>query len=146
MSTPIHQLPATASGAPSASGPQDDPELLNVLKEMEQEVAAAQGPSHPSPGVQAAPYIPRAPHGPQAMPRQAIAADSSLWNSERAKNAAIAGVIALVLFYPSTLQAVYGKFPKFSSIFDNYDLLIRALLFAVVLYVLMWKLDARIVF
>lgn len=124
MSTPIAQLPN--NGAPAS--PLEDASVLNVIDEMER---ASRGPAPQAPM-----QPPPAFRMPVAPPQQA-----GLIDKDKAQLAAMAAVIALVIFYPASMHVIYSKLPKFESIFTSYDLLIRALLLAVVLYLLLWKLD-----
>lgn len=128
MSTPITQLSSTAA----ASAPIEDINVLSVIDEMQQ-IAAPQAPA-------AAPRpIMMPPHYMAHQPK--VAATCPWMDRDRGQKALIAAAIALAIFYPGTMQAIYSKLPKFESIFTSYDLIIRALLFAVVIYILLWKLD-----
>lgn len=137
MSTPINQLPP---GATSSSSPNDDdPSVTDVIKEMEKEFKIAAPVQH----------IPAPVHVPTPSPMYVAPLttpvmkekSSNKWFHEKsAKRAVIVAVIALVLFYPQDLSAIYNKNPIMSK-FASYDRLIRAAFFALVLYILFWKLD-----
>ena len=121
MSTSITQLPGTAA----ASTPIEDINVLNVIDEMQQVVQ--QPPIH-------------APMPMQQAVRMVV--QPSPWmDKDRAQRALIAAVIALAIFYPGSMQVIYSKLPRFEGFFASYDLLIRAVLFAVVIYLLLWKLE-----
>ena len=53
------------------------------------------------------------------------------------QKAAVAAVIAFVLFYPKTLAMVYEKLPQLEA----FDPFLRTFLLAVVLYLIMWKFN-----
>lgn len=166
MSTPIQQLPPATAGGELPS----DPEVLAVLSEMEAEVSAARAaaarttsgaaPAAPSAAPSATPMPPYGapPHGAPAMPPGCYFDARSgglvcggdfggdfggggLWDARHAQNAAIAAVVALALFYPASLEAVYQKIPvaRLAALFSSHDKLVRAALFAVVIYALLMK-------
>lgn len=127
MSTPIHQLPASASSS-HPPPPTDDPEVLSMLSEMDKEVEEATLQQH-QPMMHTPP-----PPPPMHVPVVKKAPQKKLWNQDIAQKAVIYAVIAMVVFYPATLRFLYSKLPKFESVFNSYDFLIRTALLAVVLY------------
>ncbi len=146
MSTPIQQL-QNAAPPPTAEVPQD-PEVLNVLTEMEQEVAAAtrshvthQAPPPPPPvpsmpaPMRPAPVMMPPPMKPQRSGLKA------LYHPELVQKTAILTLIALVLFYPSTMQFLYAKVPQYEAVFNTYDVLIRGVVFAILVYVFFLKFN-----
>jgi hypothetical protein len=127
MSTPIAQLPKGSTTAPP-----DDPEVLNVLQELEQEVQTATK-AHTAPPPMMAP----APHT-MMMPAPSIQVKKveKTWiNQEMLHHALIVGLVAIVAFYPKTLEKLYTTFPKLEFL-QPFDLLIRGALVVVVVYVL----------
>lgn len=135
MSTPVHQLPP--SGGSATAPPMDDPEVLSMLNEMEVEVQEATKQQHAA----IRPSMP-APHVPMPSPAPVVkkTVPKGLWNMEMAQKAAIYAVIASILFYPATLKVIYGKIPKFEHIFTSYDVVIRTVLLAIVIYLVMMYL------
>lgn len=138
MSTPIQQLPQGAA-PPASAKMDDDPSVHEVIQEMEMEFHnAQQAPSHNNvPVANAVPAAPRMVVHTSIPP----SAPASKWvDTESAKRAAMVAVIALVLFYPEDISALYARVP-FLGRFSQYDRVIRAVALAVVLYVVFWKLD-----
>lgn len=155
MSTPVSQLP---NMKPPAGTPQipDDPDVLNVLSELEQEVVTATAQQQPQPvhavPVQQVPMPPvyqvqpnmPAPPGHVAvkipnMQMMKNAKKPGLWNVKLAQKAGIIAIIAMVIFFPKTMQAIYALAPKFETMFATYDMVIRTLVFAVIIYIVMLK-------
>ena len=168
MSTPIQQLPPTSVGGAELP---TDPEVMAVLNEMEAEVTAARNAAAAAGAASAAANAARAPqqgagaHGPPMMygappmpppgcyfgPSGGLVcgfgggdSGSALWNVAYAQNAAIAAVIALALFYPASLEAFYQKIPvaRIAALFSSNDKLVRAALFAAIIYVLLMRMNA----
>ena len=144
-STPISKLPINHPNLQiSGESHEDDPEVQAVLQEVNEQQ------KH----IQAQPvYRPAPPSYNQAQQHQSLhhhqnqlasvsgSLEQSQWlNTEFAKRAFIAAVIAGIMFHPKTLTLVYEKVPMLSK-FESYDLFIRIALLAVVLYILMWKLN-----
>ena len=135
MSTPISNIPLPSAPQPPI---EEDPEVNAILQEMQQSI--------PQPSVvqqHAVSPMRYAPPPQHMQPSTAIAvpvASKPLFHSETAQRAVYAALIAYVLFYPKTLEMVYTKF-SFMEKFQPYDMVIRFLLLAVVLYALMWKLQ-----
>lgn len=135
MSTPIQELNGKQS---NAAAPQD-PEILSVLNEMEQEMAAAR--QHHPPPQRVAPVPSHAPP-PVHIPSLPMSMKSrSYLEPELLQKAGIVALIALVIFYPETLRIVYGKLPAYEHLFESYDTLIRAIIFGLIVYVLLWKFN-----
>lgn len=169
MSTPIQQLPPTTAGGAELPS---DPEVMAVLNEMEAEVnaarsaaAAAGAAANSAAAMRAAPHQQHGggpmgqPHGaPPMMPPGCYFGpsgglvcgmsdgfgDGGLWNAGHAQNAAIAAAIALALFYPASLEAFYQKIPvaRIAALFSSNDKLVRAALFAAIIYVLLLRMNA----
>lgn len=139
---------------------------MNVLQEVEREVAAAMSArstaNSPTPGMQQAPMpappsaapavnsalvtplpMPMPPHGAHATPIFSSHCTGGVcplfWNSQHAQYAAIAAVLALALFYPNSLETFYQRIPKISGVLMQNDKFVRAALFAVVVYAILWK-------
>lgn len=138
MSTPIHQLPKGTQPAPPLP---EDSDAQAMLTELEQEVAAAKQAY--APPAQVAPPPPQIIHtapvqAPKAAARPSMIA--SMWNQQYAQYATIAAALALVFFYVG-LNSVYDRIPKVGSVIANYDKFVRAAMFAVVIYVLLVRLE-----
>lgn len=133
MSTPIHQLPTPPPQHSAKPVPTDDPEVLSMLSEMEKEVQEAT--MHQAQHMNPPPPQPmfHAPPPPPMVVKKASTANG-LWNPALAQKAVVYAVIAMILFYPGTLNFVYSKLPKFEAMFSSYDTLIRTALLAVALY------------
>lgn len=167
MSTPIQNLPpATAASAPPALP--DDPEILNVLEEMEKEVAAATARAAAATAPAAAAVAPAAmpmPPAAAALPPAPSPSPSPIFSPSclhpgdaacfhggsgagfslpDAKSAVIAAALALVLFYPESFATVYNKIPKFGGILEQNDKFIRAILLAVLCYFVFIRFRANI--
>lgn len=135
MSTPINQLPPGNPSTPPVS--EEDPVVTDVIKEMEKEFKIAPTQHVPVPVHAPPPPMYTAPLTTPIIKEK----PASKWFHEKsAKRAVIVAVIALVLFYPQDLSAIYNKAPVLSK-FASYDRLLRAAFFALVLYILFWKLD-----
>lgn len=148
MSTPISALPNTPpSGAAVA-----DPEIMAVLQEVEHEVqAAAQAAQAAQATAQVAqarmggggglqhillPPSPSCANGP-------LGAVGCMWNAQYAQYAAVATVVAVALFFPAAaaFDGIYAKVPKLGALLVSNDRIVRAALFAVVIYLILWKLQ-----
>jgi hypothetical protein len=136
-STPISKIPAQASSDIEESDDDDDPEVLSILKEMSDSERPAPPPRQPT--YKQPPPPPKAYPPPSAnvvqhnLPKPYIQQDLL-------QKAVIASIIAAVMFYPKTLEILYTKFPIMEK-FQSFDSIIRVGLLALVLYVLMWKLN-----
>ncbi len=136
MSTPISQLPATA---PPSAPPVSDPEVLNVLQEMEAEVAKATLPMAPPP-MHMSMHHPMQMSMPPTMVPIPIHKESKGWiDVNLLQNAGIFAAVATIIFYPATLQLLYARIPSLEAIFHRYDPLIRFAVLLVVMYFLLLK-------
>lgn len=147
MSTPVTQLPPTT--APPGNVRHDEDQIVaDVLSEMQSE----RHPAHSSPSTPPPPAPPPQIVQQYMLPSQLPSPSMygqqhssekifGVIEKEHAIRAAVAALVALVLFYPESLSSVYGKIPTLGSHLEQYDKLVRALLLAVLLYVLMWKLN-----
>lgn len=153
MSTPINKLPSQSNTQPIANAPptsEDDPFVTDVISEMENEFAVSNPPraAHaaaptPTPALGASSgYAPPFQHGPYPTPSPTISshAPSSYIDIAVAKRATICAVVALVLFYPFETGMIYEKL-KFLAQLQPYERVVRALLLAILIYVLLLKLD-----
>lgn len=137
MSTPVNQLP---NNKPSSTALPDDPDVLNVLQEMEQEVKTATKAAM-QPQQMAMPPPP--PQMVTAYPPsiQMKKAPTNRWiDYDIMKRAGIIAVLALVIFYPKTLESLYSSFPQL-AILEKFDIGVRAFLLAVVVYVATIQFD-----
>lgn len=133
MSTPIMNIPVQSSQPPI----EEDPEVNAILQEMQQSAPQpaviqqhAVAPMRYAAPVQQQPYM----HAPTMVSTPS----KPYFHSETAQRAVYAALIAYVLFYPKTLEMIYTRF-SFLEKFQSYDMVIRFMLLAVVLYALMWK-------
>jgi len=135
MSTPVQSLPR---GAAPPAGPSavDDPVVRDVLMmEMESEVAAASASKGPSP-----PHAPPAYYMPRAAPHPPPSGGAAWLNTDYAQRAAVAALIAVLLLHPAAGDMLSARVALLGNS-ATYNLAARAALLAVVLYLLMWKLQ-----
>lgn len=120
----------------------------DVINEMEREYAQKQ-PNPSTHAAQAPPqpmmHIPHAPpmvtNIPKAYQPTSNYGIPQGWIDKKAgQRALIAAIIAFALFFPDDLSAFYNKIPILSRL-ANYDRIIRALVLAVVLYLVFWKVE-----
>lgn len=132
MSTPVNQLP----NKQSATSIPDDPEVLNVLQEMEQEVkTAARVNSAPIPAPPPQQPVVMAPPPPMQPAMIKTRTGGNKWiNPDMLQHAAVVGIIAVLVFHPKTMETVYASFPKLGFL-EPFDLFVRALLLAALVYV-----------
>jgi hypothetical protein len=138
MSTPVAELPTNKA---SSTGIPDDPEVLNVLQEMEQEVHVAtkanavsmpHPPPPPQPMMQMAMHIPQQPVQIQYKTVQ----PANKWiNKDAMQHAGLIAIAALLVFHPSTLGFLYSSVPKLAFL-ESYDLFVRGAVLAVLVYVI----------
>ena len=171
MSTPIQQLPPTTAGGAELPTDPEVMAVLNEMEAevnaARSAAAAAGAAANSAAAMRAAPQQhgggpmgqSQGAHGAQPMmppgcyfgPSGGLVCgmtggfgDEGLWNSRHAQNAAIAAVIALALFYPASLEAFYQKIPvaRIAALFSSNDKLVRAALFAAIIYVLLLRMNA----
>jgi len=170
MSTPIQQLPPTTAGGVELPSDPEVMAVLNEMEaevNAARSAAAAAGAASAAAAMRAAPQHHGGPMGPaqgaQGAPQQMLPpgcyfgpsgglvcgmsdgfGDGGLWNAGHAQNAAIAAAIALALFYPASLEAFYQKIPvaRIAALFSSNDKLVRAALFAAIVYVLLLRMNA----
>jgi len=171
MSTPIQQLPPTTAGGVELPTDPEVMAVLNEMEAEVNAARSAAAAAGAAANSAAMPQRPAQHHGggPMGQPHGAHGAppqmppgcyfgpsgglvcgmtggfgDDGLWNSRHAQNAAIAAVIALALFYPASLEAFYQKIPvaRIAALFSSNDKLVRAALFAAIIYVLLLRMNA----
>lgn len=135
MSTPISQLPK-ADGRQASPSDTIDPSVTDVLEEMEKEVAAAQKPSAPQQPTSPPMY---AMYQPPSPPLYMKDADASWLDVPKIKTAAVATVLAMLLLLPKVPE-IYERFGRIAFL-APYELYIRAGMLALVLYLLMVRLE-----
>lgn len=135
MSTPISKIPLNQNIPIQAESHEDDPEVQAVLQEVQQPTLPVKVQAYAPPSMVINPQ--QMYHSP-SLPIQDTT--SSFIQTDIAKRAIAAAIIATIIFYPQTLQMLYEKVPVLGK-FSSYDSVIRTALLAVVLYVLMWKLN-----
>ena len=145
MSTPIANLPKADSSSPP---PPIDASVADVLEEMEREVSAAQQqqqqPSVPQQHLQQHLQSQHPQHlggyMPQMSPLSLYVDDQDEWvDMPKVKTAVLASLMALLLLIPK-FPDIYDKFTRIAFL-EPYELYIRAGLLALVLYILMVRLD-----
>jgi len=147
MSTPISKIQVNPNLPITGESHEDDPEVMAVLQEVkESHPPMAQEPRYAKP-VQQQMHMPMhygngamVGTGAGAVATAGGAMDASWLQTDVAKRAAIAAIIAGVMFYPATFQMLYDKIPALAKV-ASYDVFIRVAFLAVVLYILMWKLN-----
>lgn len=148
-STPVSKIPAQSV---STNEEEDDSEVISILKEM----AASENPVKtqptyqiPSPPPQPTHYnsIYAQPPPPVQAPRPSpppqvvqVKLPKSYIQQDLIQKAVIASIIAAIMFYPKTFDIIYSKFPMMQKV-APFDPIIRVFLLAVILYLLMWKLN-----
>lgn len=136
MSTPISQLP---TNKPATTSVPDDPEVLNVLKEMDEEVKTAtrinqhHAPPPPSPP-QHNYHMNIAAHPPPQIVAQTVPKQKQLIDVAIVQKAGIIAVIGLIMFYPGITDTLYALSPKL-EILAKFDVFVRTAVFLVVLYI-----------
>ena len=153
MSTPVAQL----QRQPNAVAPPqiDDPVITDVINEMEREFSArpppvvtstpvatfAAPPQYQQAQQQQQPHYQQAPQYAHMQPPTSPHNSVKDWiNTQSAKRALIVAFIAFCIFYPVDTGVLYTK-AEFLGRFEPHDRIIRALLLAVLLYVIMTHLN-----
>ena len=146
LSTPISQLKNNQNIQPPAMD--DDPMVQDVINSLVKEVKTADVKSTPIATFQQAP--PQQYQNPsypqqyqQQYPQQKNNSGNQSFveewvNTDDAKTAICIALIALFMLYPKDLSEFYKKFEVLSNM-QQYDIFIRTLLLAVILYVLFRK-------
>ena len=140
MSTPINQLNSNPNHSQNAHNLEEDPMVMGVIDEMEQEVSyKPQQPSITStnvasfkPPVQQQRPMPSVHHVQKEEPLLA-------WNQDDAQVAVLLAFIAFCVFYPCDTSAFYDKF-DFTRNMKSYDLFVRLALLTVLVYFITRKL------
>jgi hypothetical protein len=136
MSTPISKIPLNQNVPIQAESHEDDPEVQAVLQEVQQPILPVKVQAYAPPPQMINPQ--QIYQMSQSIPLHNGA--TSFIQTDIAKRAMVAAIIATIIFYPQTLQMVYEKIPVLGK-FSSYDSVIRTALLALVLYILMWKLN-----
>jgi hypothetical protein len=148
MSTSINNLPETPVSTMKTV--EEDPMITDVINEMERDYMVQTAPP-PQPM-----YIPPPPppqihqhYQPKFAPQQVqidngfVAKLKSIGiNKDQLQLAFLASAIAYLVFYPIETDFIYQKIEKL-SVLAPYDRVIRALLLALLFYVIFWKLNIR---
>ena len=151
MSTPISQLKNVTNNTNNPPPKiDDDPMVQDVINSLVREVKTPENiRSTPM-----ATYQPPPPHYQQQLPSQPPLASHQYqqgiqynqnksfidtWiDTDDAKTAVIIAIIALLILYPTDTSSIYNKF-AFLTPYHQYDIFIRTLLLAGILYVLFRK-------
>lgn len=135
MSTPISKIPVNQNVPIQAESQEDDPEVQAILQEVQQPKLPVNVQAYSPPPMMNSQQMYQISH---SLPVKEDT--SSFIQTDIAKRALAAAIIATIIFYPQTLQMLYEKVPVLGK-FSSYDSVIRTALLALVLYLLMWKLD-----
>jgi hypothetical protein len=139
MSTPISQLPSTHA-APGNVRHDEDQIVSDVISEMQGEYPKPA--PHPHPQVVQQFALPSSlPPPPSYYHQQPSELLFGVLDKDHVMRAAIAAIIALAFFYPDTLSPIYEKIPTVGSFLESNDKIVRALLLAIVLYIILWKME-----
>jgi hypothetical protein len=137
MATPIQTLPVQGQGHGQATTDMSDPLVSDVLNEMEKEVQNATQPSMNVSSFLAQaqmnhPVIPSLPT--MAFPS---ATKSSSWiHMDNLKRVVVCMLLSFVLFNPSWLfPHLYQRYDRLHFL-QNYDMMVRVVLFGMFLYIL----------
>ena len=142
MSTPVNSLPVAETSAPPLS---NDPIVTDVLEEMEREVSAAQYhvQDQPLKQQQLPPQQVYNSYGnyqaPMLMPPYIKNQSGSWINTTNMQMAIFASIIAVIILIPN-ISFLYEKFEKLSVV-KSYEMIIRVVLLALVLYFAMSRLN-----
>jgi hypothetical protein len=133
MATPLNKLP-DASNPPIETHDADEV-VSAVLKDMENELATHE-PQHANP-LPPRQYYSQNQSPPQlAVPPQGFMASLLEPNMENLKLSACIIVLSAIAFQPNLTRVLYEKIPRL-SIFETYDIFVRAVLLGVFFYVLL---------
>lgn len=144
MSTPLNNLPLNTNQKVDSSELQD-PMVQDVLKEFEEEIAAAKRtesslqqplPQQPLPQQL---YPPQNPNIYQQYNNMSLyTPEKRFINYENLKKSAIIGIICILVFYPC-FKFIYNRLPdNISGYFETYDVLFKGLILIVILYMSMY--------
>jgi len=138
MSTQVQELP---DKPPINTKVEEDPVITDVINEMEKEFITSPR-QFSMPQSQAHIAIPTYTTMPTAIPiHMSYTQNNTLYGLDKKhmQIAILASGLAFAIFYPIETEFLYEKVTILSK-FAPYDRLIRALLLAVLLYILLWKL------
>lgn len=130
MSTPINQLP---NNKPLTGSIPDDPDVANVLKEMEEEVQAATRINQQSVVV---PSVNIANVPPPQFIHARYPTNPSIIDYNALQRAVIIAVIAGVAFYPGLLDTIYTMSPYLEQ-FAKFDIVVRGVVVAIAVYLML---------
>ncbi len=136
MSTPISKLAVPTNVPIQVESQDEDPDVQAVLQEVQKPAFISLPPSVASQPVYHQPVY----HQPNVQIYTQSSSPLSWIQKDIAKRAMLAAIIASVFFYPKTFELIYQKVPVLSKV-NAFEWYIRILLLAVVLYILMWKLN-----
>lgn len=129
-STPISKIPVLPGT--QVQQEEEDPEVLAILKEMQQPDTPVEKISQPV-------YVPPSNH--QLISQPIINNVTKTWYNQDLVNKAIIGaLLAYLMFNSKLLEGVYTAIPALQKL-QNYDYIVRVLLLAVLFYLIMWKLN-----
>ena len=148
MSTPVSDIPIK----PSKKGDEDDPIVSEIIKDMEtkqQPMQQPQQPHQPQQQYQLPQHMPNIPIMSQMAqmphmvpsnmpkPKKGLSHVSySLWNPDNAKKAITFAVIAAIIFYPATFEAIFRTVPVLEKYLRSYLIFVQLLIVAVLIYII----------
>ncbi len=148
MSTPINQLnPGQNFNGQNAHALEEDPMVMGVIDEMEQEVSYKQQSQQqhaPPPSVTSthvASFKQQVQHPRPIQNGHGMQHEEPLfaWNQEDAQTALLLAFVAFCVFYPCDTSAYYEKF-DFTRNMKSYDIFVRLALLTVLVYFITRKL------
>lgn len=142
MSTSVAQLPVT-SAQPGTVRHDEDQIVADVLSEMQMQKKPVSPQTSPQPAAHVVQQyiLPSDPPTSHGYPTATADTLFGVLDKTNVIRAALAAIVALMLFYPESFSSFYEKIPTLGVHMQTYDKLIRAALLAVLLYVMLWKLD-----
>ena len=140
MSTQIQELPNNPT-PPQSKKSEEDPLVTDVINEMEREfINQSQPPRNFTPPQQR--VYPQVTNTNTPIPMQSKNKDirDLIYNVDKnqLQIAILSAFLAYATYYPVDTDFLYEKFEVLQKI-APYDRIIRTLLFAVMLYLLLWK-------
>lgn len=136
-STPISKIPVQPNSQPPE---EEDPEVLAILKEMQQPENIKQIPQQIMQPQQPM-YMPQMVSQPltniTTVPHSSL---PSWFRQDLVQKAIMAAIIAYFIFNLKYIEGLYEKIPFLEKL-QSYDFAVRILLLALVLYLIMWKFN-----
>ena len=144
MSTPINKLSPNLNGQ-NVPNLEEDPMVMGVIDEMEQEVSYQQQSQQPSiTSTNVASFKPPVQQQRQMQHVRNVNGGQKeepllAWNQDDAQSALLLAFVAFCVFYPCDTSAFYDKF-DFTRNMKSHDLFVRLALLTVLVYFIIRKL------